>query len=152
MGSSKSSSLYDPVRGESVKSAPEEIVRQSLVLQMTQSLGYPKALIAVEKELRQLPHLQQRKDLPRRRIDIVAFAHNIHPQHPLFPLLLIECKAVPLSPKVATQAISYNDSVGAPFVAIANGTRVLTGRYDESAGMYQFKEGLPTFEALVSQV
>ena len=152
MASSKSSELFDPVRKGGVKITPEERVRQRLISRMVKELGFPLAFLAVEKELKLLPHLRliPSNKIPRRRIDIVAFAKGIHPDYPLFPLLLVECKAVALTPKVARQVVGYNDVVKAPFVAVANEDHILTGGYDAESGLFRFQEGLPTYTQLLS--
>lgn len=154
MESSNRSELFDPVRRGGVKHTPEEQVRQALISQMVEKLGFPLSLLAVEKELRQLPHLlgQTIQKIPRRRIDIVAFAKNIHPDHPLFPLLLVECKSVALTPKVVQQVVGYNDLVQAPFVAVANQTHILTGSFDRDSGVFRFQEGLPSYAQLLAAI
>ena len=156
MGSSnRSEFLFDPVRREGVKHTPEEQVRQALISQMVEKLGYPLALLAVEKELKQLPHLRGRSSqkIPRRRIDIVAIAKEIHPDYPLFPLLLVECKGdIELSPKVVQQVVGYNDLVQAPFVAVANHAHILTGSYDRDCGIFRFQEGLPSYAQLLAAI
>lgn len=146
--------IFDPVRKKWVEATPEEIIRQGLIEKMLGELGYPPALLAVEKELSQLPHLRlvEKKVIPRRRADIIAFARNIHPDHVLSPLLMIECKAVPLTPKFAQQVIGYNSVVQAPFLALANGEQVLTGYFDQAAGHYDFASGLPPYSLLLSEL
>lgn len=97
---------------------PEEIVRQRLLALMIEKLGYPKSLIAVEKELFLLPYLKEKK-LPLRRADILVFGKNIHPVHSLYPLLMIECKKAKLTESALEQAVGYNYYVQAYFVAVA---------------------------------
>jgi Type I restriction enzyme R protein N terminus (HSDR_N) len=145
----KNDSLYDPIRKKWVDKTPEEAIRQLLIRHMLEKLGYPPTLIAIEKELSQLPHLKLKStdQVPRRRADIIVFAKG-EEKGTLSPLLMIECKAVPLLPKFAQQVIGYNTFIGAPFVALANERQVLTGCYDKVAGMYRFKLGLPRFEEL----
>lgn len=152
--SNPSNLLYDPVRKGWVKKTPEEIIRQYWLQKMVQELDYPLSLLAVEKELKQLPHLQHlpSKSIPRRRIDVVVYAKGIHPDYPLFPLLLLECKAIPLTPAFARQAIGYNDIVKAPFVAVANKDQMLVGQYEGSAGMFQFTSGLPSYSILLRRI
>jgi len=97
---------------------PEEKVRQALIYEMTQNLGYPMGNFALETNLAYLPHLQNTKRIPpRRRADVVVFASGLHPEHPFYPLLLIECKAVFLTKKAWRQMVGYNQFVGACFVA-----------------------------------
>lgn len=111
---------------------------------MVELFGYPSALIAVEKELAQLPHLYQTSvaSLPKRRADIIVFAKD------LTPLLMIECKAVALTPKFAEQVIGYNAFVKAPWLALANGKEILTGYFDSESGLHRFEPGLPSFSAI----
>ncbi len=103
---------------------PEEIVRQALLLEMTEKFGFPRELIGVEREISTLPHLKGAK-IPKRRFDLVCFAGKIHKDFPLYPLLLIECKAITLSEKALQQVLGYNYYVEAYFVAIANGQGVV---------------------------
>lgn len=148
----KSNSIFDPVRKKWVDATPEEEVRQALIEKMVRELGYPLSLLAVEKEISQLPHLSlvETRKIPRRRIDLIAFGVNIHPQWPLFPLLMVECKAVPLTRRSTQQVIGYNALVQSPFLALANASGTLMGQYDHKTGLYTFQEGLFSYEKLVS--
>jgi len=151
---SQNNLIYDPVRKSWVKKTPEEEIRQAWIQRMVQEMDYPLAFLAVEKELNQLPHLllNPSRLYPKRRIDVVVFAKDIHVKFPLFPLLLVEFKAVPLTPQFAQQALGYNDVVKAPFVAVANDNQVLLGSYDHEAGHFRFKEGLPSYLALKEEI
>ncbi len=142
--------LFDPIRKKWVAASPEERVRQKLLNRMIKDLGYPKEYIAVEVALSQLPHLSLRSsdEVPSRRVDILVFAKGIDPDHELYPLLMVECKAAPLTHRFAQQVVGYNESVGAPFLALANGEEVLTGFWDEILGHYEFRPGLPGFSEL----
>lgn len=126
---------------------PEERIRQAWVQKMVRDLGYPRHLIALEKELASLPHLLHQK-VPKRRADIIVFAKDIHPDYPLYPLLMIECKATKLLPHVASQVIGYNEFVKAPYIAIANETDLMLGHFAEEAGMICFERGLKNYEKL----
>ena|ERR1700733_11542183 len=139
--------IYDPTRRKWVEKNPEELIRQFLLRQMVEKLGYPPALIAIEKELSRFSHfkVKSNKEIPKRRADIIVFTKR---DGELYPLIMIECKAVPLTPKFAQQVIGYNAFIEAPFVALANEHHVLTGRYDTEAGMYRFEKGLPEFNQL----
>ncbi len=152
MGLSKpSKQLFDLVRKKWVEATPEEIIRQQLIEKMLGELGYPLSLLSVEKELSLLPHLilTERDAIPKRRADVIVYAKGIHPDHALFPLLMIECKALPLTPKFASQVVGYNTVVQAPFLTLANGEQVLTGHFDQEAGHYQFDPGLPDYASLL---
>jgi hypothetical protein len=141
--------LYCRIRKEWVAALPEERVRQSLLNQLIDQLNFPASGICLERGLNQMPHLSQGQfKMPKRRADIVCFAQGIHPKHALYPLLLIECKAVPLSARVVNQVVSYNHFVGAYFVCIANSVETRLGWYDTNAKAYRFKEGLLPFEQL----
>lgn len=105
--------VYDAIRKEWVAATPEELVRQHWLQMMVRKLNFPSHLIAVEKELKTLPHLDGIA-VPQRRIDILCFDPT------LVPLLLIECKDEKLSQAAMDQAISYNTFINAPFVAIVN--------------------------------
>lgn len=118
--SSKQNNYYDSLRRQGVAATPEETVRQRVIRAMVEELKFPKELLVVEKTLSQLPHLFQQKGLPRRRIDLLCFGKNIHPDYPLFPLLLVECKDGPLHDKAKQQALGYNYFVQAYYVALAN--------------------------------
>lgn len=138
--------LYCRLRKQWVAALPEEKVRQALIAQLIDNLGYPASSIALEKGLRQMPHISSRQKLPSRRADIVCFAPGIHPDHSLYPLLLIECKAVPLTPTVVNQVVSYNHFVKAYYIAIANEQEVRLGWYDGT--VYRFRVGLEPYEVL----
>lgn len=108
------------IRREPVAETPEERVRQALLKKMTEELGFPAHLLAVEKALHQFPHLAQKRALPDCRVDIACFASNIFPGRELSPLLIIECKAVPITGSALEQVIGYNYFCEAPYVAVAN--------------------------------
>lgn len=135
--------LFCPIRHIHVAPLPEEQVRQALLLRMIESLGYPKGLIAVEKSLADLPHLQG-KSVPDCRVDIVV----LHPAN-MHPLLLIECKATSLTPKVKRQLIGYNLYVQAPFIALANqeGAQICTSQEKN-----EWVPWLPTYQELMKNV
>ncbi len=126
---------------------PEERIRQAWIQKMVRDLGYPRHMIAVEKELSTLPHLMGQR-VPKRRADIIVFAKDIHPDFALFPLLMIECKATKLLPHVASQVIGYNEFVKAPYIAIANETDLMLGHFDDAAGMICFERGLKNYQKL----
>lgn len=141
--------IFDPLRKIWVAATPEEIVRQKLLLRMTDELGYPKELLAIEKELTELPHLSQ-KNLPQRRIDILCFGKNIHPNYSLYPLLLIECKKEKLASAAKEQLLGYNAYVEAHFVALVSREETLFGF--RTGRDYQFLAFLPPYAQLASQV
>lgn len=141
--------LFCSLRKLWVAPLPEEKIRQALVQKMIQELGYPQGSVALEKSLHQLPHLQSKAALPNRRADIIVFAKNLHLHHPFYPLLLIECKATPLTHKVLRQIIGYNQFVEAYFIAAVNQTTLQLGWYDRPSHDYCFEEGLPSYDELI---
>jgi hypothetical protein len=120
---------------------PEERVRASLVDLMCSELGYPRSLIAIEKQLAAFPGCSS---APNRRLDIICFT-----PHASAPLLLIECKAEGNEEAARRQVIGYNFYIGAPFVAIASSRGVETAARASSPDAYSFQKGLPRFEALI---
>jgi hypothetical protein len=136
-----------------VEELPEEKIRQLILCQMIDELGFPPSCIAVEKSLKQMPHLALvNQQIPDRRVDIICFAKDIHPEYPLFPLLVIECKAVPLTPSVVKQVVGYNHYIKSYFIAIANGEELRTGWFDPITRAYQFVSYLPKYEELISSI
>lgn len=146
MGSSSLSRnlLFDPVRQIWVKATPEEIVRQRWMEHMMSSLGFPKELFVIEKNLAELPHLQGKR-VSDRRIDLLVYVPLLER---LDPLLLIECKQGSLSSLHTEQLIGYNVHVGAPYVALVNHDEVRFGFRRAGAGEYQFHHFLPSFAEL----
>lgn len=146
-------SLYCPIRRQEVPQLPEEIVRQQLIRWMVQTLGYPASLLAVEKSLKQMPHLASKQgQLPERRADLLCFAPSIHPEYALYPLLLIECKAHSITPKCMQQLIGYNHHLCAYFIGIANGTEIKTASTPLIGGTGEFFPGLPSYTDLLESI
>lgn len=147
-------SIFCAIRQTWVASLPEERVRQRLIQEMTTQLGYPEQHIALEKGLDQLPHVQlashhTKISLTRRRADIIVFAKDLHPNHSLYPLLLIECKAQQFSKKALRQLIGYNHYVGAYFVALAHESKTLLGYFDAGIKDYSFIPMLLPYQELL---
>lgn len=134
------------IRKERVAATPEEIVRQRILTAMVGTLGYPQSCLAVEKSLRQLPYV---KNAPARRADILCYSKE---SASLYPLLLMECKAVKLNEKMKAQVCGYNAFVKAYFVAIANAEEVIVGWMDRQTREYQFIPGMPRYADLKSMV
>lgn len=153
MESSNPNKIFDEFRSTWVIASPEEKVRQRWLKAMVYEKGFPKNLLAIERELDQLPHVKSNfTNPPQRRIDILCFANNIHPHFPLYPLLLIECKEKPLDPYAEKQVIGYNHYVRAFFVGIADADSFRLGAYDPSKKDYVFINFLPSYEELLRAV
>lgn len=138
----EASSIYCPVRKRWVVALPEELVRQKTIHLLINELGYPLSGIVVEKGLRQMPHLALSPlKLPSRRADVLCFNQG-------HPLLLIECKAVPIVPKMVRQLIGYNWYLQAPYIALINAEEVRFGWYDKAMNDFQFISRIPPFQEL----
>jgi hypothetical protein len=105
--------IWDPIRKIRVAATPEEKVRQRWIRAMIGQLGFPKSLIAVEKEI----------GIAGRRADLICYRAAVEG---LEPLLLMECKAEAIDAAAQRQVLGYNDSVGAPFVCLVNATQAKT--------------------------
>jgi hypothetical protein len=116
---------------------------------MISDLGYPRSLMAIEKQLSGLPHLAQQNHLPQRRIDILVYTQL---QNKLQPLLIIECKWGKLEPKFFTQLLGYNSYIRAPFVGLANEHQFLLGMKDPLKGTMTFQLGLPSYDQLCGSI
>lgn len=143
--------LHCLIRKKWVADLPEEQIRQRLIAHMISNLGYPHSQLAVEQPLHQMPHLalQNKQKMPRRRIDLLCFSKEIHPEHAFYPLLIVECKAVPLSSKVLNQVIGYNHYIQARFIAVVNESEIRTGWYDFQQKSYIFINTLPAYPDLL---
>jgi hypothetical protein len=146
--------VFDKIRKKWVAETPEERVRQIWIQKMIQQLGFPKELLAVEKELKELPHLKlHAPSLPERRADILCFAKGIHPEYSLYPLLVMECKEDKndLSDAIE-QVIGYNHFVNAYFLAAASEEECRFGYFDKDAKAYRFLPFLPSYLQLITLV
>ena len=106
-------SIFCSIRKKWYLLTPEEWVRQNFILSLVHVLGYPAALIAVEKKI--VFHEINK------RFDIVVYDRQTK------PYLLIECKEmnVPLQEQTYFQALLYNSQLQAPYFIITNGTSCL---------------------------
>lgn len=141
--------IYCKIRKVEVAETQEELVRQKLLCLMINDLGYPEECFGIEKSLSGMPHLEISKaKIPKRRSDIIFFGKNIHPKFPLYPLLLIECKAVKLTSATLNQVIGYNTHLKALAIAIANQQEIRTGWYSSEKQGYSFVSGMPSLAEL----
>lgn len=148
---SSNAAVWDRQRKKWLVDQPEERVRQRLVHYLIHELAFPKGLVQVEQALHQLPHVQGH-NVPLRRLDILCYGTGIHPEHSLYPLLLIECKAVRLTARTRQQVVGYNSYVGACYVAVANDNDLQTGYYDPQQGEYVFQSGIPSYTHLIENL
>ncbi|TMI93690.1 MAG: type I restriction enzyme HsdR N-terminal domain-containing protein [Bacteroidetes bacterium] len=101
--------IFDGIRRQWLVLNEEEWVRQNFIQYLIQTLGYPAAFIALEKEIR-LGELTK-------RFDILVYNQNHR------PWMMIECKASTIALDNATlqQVLRYNISVPVSFLIITNG-------------------------------
>ena len=101
--------IFDAIRKQWLVLNEEEWVRQNFVQYLIQTLRYPAAFIAMEKEI-MLGEL-------KKRFDILVYDKDHH------PWMMIECKAPAINLNDATleQVLRYNISVPVPFLIITNG-------------------------------
>ncbi len=123
--------ILDVFRQKYVVLTPEEWVRQHAGRFLTDN-GYPKSVIAVEKQL----------DLNglKRRFDLVAFDRNNR------PFLLVECKRpeVEITAGVMNQAAQYNYTLQAPYLWVTNGVKHYILKF-HPGGQPEIMEKLPAF-------
>lgn len=140
--------VFDPIRQQWLKANPEEIVRQELLKQMIETLGFPKDLLVVEKSLREiLLSCPESSQVPQRRIDILSYFKD--PKEGLQPLLLIECKSLPIERSAIEQVKAYNYYLKARFFAVANQREVFTAFFNSSKNEYSFFKGLLPYKELL---
>lgn len=136
--------LYCFCRKLWIAATPEEQVRQKVLKDLIERLGFPLAYLGVEKELRSVPHLSAKSlQLPERRLDIICYSKR--GDEGLHPLLLIECKAVPLSFKELNQVIGYNQLVKASFFALVNQKEIKLGWHDNISSDYKYINYIPSY-------
>ncbi len=141
--------IYDCMRSRWVVATPEEIVRQKWLEVMLEHLSFPKELIVVEKRLNKLDHIAfGQTDLPERRIDILSYTKK---EGKLVPLILMECKCIPLTQKALLQVRGYNDYVGAPYIAIANENEIKVG-YQLPGNEFETLDFLPAYPLLLKAI
>jgi hypothetical protein len=101
--------IFDTIRRQWLVLNEEEWVRQNFIQYLIQTLHYPAAFIALEKEI-MLGEL-------KKRFDVLVYDRNHK------PWMMIECKAggVTLNDSVLQQVLRYNISVPVSFLIITNG-------------------------------
>jgi hypothetical protein len=101
--------IFDAIRKQWLVLNEEEWVRQNFVQYLIQTLHYPAAFIALEKEI-MLGEL-------KKRFDILVYDKDHR------PWMMIECKAraITLNDAALQQVLRYNISVPVSFLIITNG-------------------------------
>ena len=127
--------VWGQIRRRWLVSAPEEIVRQLLVLYLVKDRGYPARLIQVEKELT--------AHGTTRRFDILCYDREAQ------PILLVECKAPSekLSITTAEQISNYNFALQVGYLLVTNGPQACCWKID-LAKTITYLDEVPYFQVL----
>ena len=101
--------LFCRLRKKWLLLTPEEWVRQGLINFLADEIHYPEKLMAAEKQVKVFDTFK--------RFDLLVYNRSMS------PFLLAECKEpeTDLTPDVLDQAIRYNTTLVAPYLAITNG-------------------------------
>jgi hypothetical protein len=126
--------ILDTIRKHWVVLTPEEWVRQHMVRYLTEHLGYPAGLTAVEKgfDLNGIPY----------RADIVTYDRSGS------ALLAVECKApeVQISQKTFDQIGQYNKVIEAQHLVVTNGLAHFCVAVDKKLGKWEQLEKIPGYQ------
>lgn len=125
--------IWDPLRKKYLVPQPEELVRQLLILYLTQKLDYPISRIQVEKSLKVFGQ--------NKRYDIIVYDQDIK------PYLLIECKShkEPINQSVLDQASRYNITLNAPYLLVTNGVQTYCCAIDKGNKKAKFLREVPNY-------
>lgn len=123
--------IFDLLRKKFVALTPEEWVRQHILHYLTENLGYPNSLIAVERGIK-VNELQK-------RFDVLVFNQKGAPE------MIVECKAPDevLDEKVLEQIVTYNLSLRVRYLWITNGKFNICYRLSDSIEILQ---SVPAYE------
>ena len=139
--------IYDHHRKTLISDRPEEVVRQKVIHFLVNCLQFPKDLIVVEKQLKDL-NSSGRPCPKNRRIDILCFAMH---QKMMHPLLLIECKKDKIKSSDYEQLEGYNAFIQAKFIALVSTSDQFIGYFDAEQKKYCYISGLIDYPSLVNQ-
>jgi hypothetical protein len=105
--------IFDSNRKKFVVLTAEEWVRQNILYYLMHTLGYPAAVISVEKQIK--------VGSRNRRYDIVVYKNSM-------PWLIVECKAESevLNERVLHQLLAYNSTLQVAYLCITNGKQMMT--------------------------
>lgn len=126
--------VWDPIRKRYLVPQPEELVRQLLILYLTQKLDYPISRIQVEKSLYVMGQYK--------RYDMIVYNHIVE------PFLLVECKShkESINQTVLDQAARYNITLNAPYLLVTNGVQTYCCAIDKATKKASFLQSIPNYE------
>ena len=133
---SKLNKLFCCIRKEWVYATEEEKIRQKILGYLIHDLGFPASGIVVERSLNTC--VQGQEKVPARRIDVLCYGGQL-----CTPLLVVECKAVPLTDKMMRQLCGYNRFINAPSYALVNSTQIVCSLRGHS------RDSLPRYEEVI---
>ena len=125
--------IFDEFRKKYVALTPEEWVRQHVIHYLINIKGYPKSLIAVEKQLI--------INTLKKRFDILVFNTKGLPD------LIIECKSpsINISQDTFDQIARYNLKLNATLLMVTNGLVHYYCELDPLNKQYIFLKDLPAY-------
>jgi hypothetical protein len=111
--------IWDGIRKKWIQLTPEEWVRQNFIQYLIQDKNYPKAKIAVEKQI--ITHEN------KSRFDIVIYDEKMK------PWMIVECKNqnISLDDKVIQQILNYQSIVQCKYLIVTNGNEVAGWKINE---------------------
>tara|TARA_B100000780_G_scaffold125884_1_gene88284 strand:- start:2941 stop:3387 length:447 start_codon:yes stop_codon:yes gene_type:complete len=126
--------IFDNIRKKYVVLTPEEWVRQHYIYFLIEEKGYPRSLIALEKQL----VINNRK----KRTDILIFNTSGNPQ------IIVECKAPSIKITQATfdQIARYNLKLKANYLIVTNGLDHYYCKMDFEKESYIFLTEIPNYK------
>lgn len=126
--------VWDIIRKKWIQLNAEEEVRQLLLHFLLQHCAVPKALIAIEKQIK--------VGSLNKRFDIIVYNQAMQ------PWMLIECKApdVILNQHTWYQLLDYNQTLQAKFGIISNGIETQLAAFDSKTGLFNLLNTFPQWD------
>jgi len=131
--------IFDPVRRKYLVLTPEEWVRLHFIQFLVKEKGFPAGLLSIETKV-----FHHRRT---GRYDALFISRSGK------PVLLIECKApeVKIVSETFEQAVRYNRTIGAPYLALTNGLEHFVMRVDLQERAVSFLEEIPDYQYIVAE-
>ena len=128
--------VYDVLRGKWIVLTPEEWVRQHFVHYMTETLGYPAAMMANEVGIT--------LNSTSRRCDTVVYSRSLE------PMMIVEYKApsVRIDRGVFEQVARYNIVLRVPYLVVSNGLKHYCVKIDAVTHKCEMLSCIPAYESL----
>ncbi|MBO4340951.1 MAG: type I restriction enzyme HsdR N-terminal domain-containing protein [Bacteroidales bacterium] len=129
--------IWDPLRKKSVKSTPEEAVRQWFISVLHEGMGVPEHMMGSEVAI---THAGKQY-----RADIVVWDRSAH------PLMVVECKRpeVTIDQAVTDQAIRYNNELDVKYIAVTNGNKTFMFKREDDG--FRFLKDAPQWDEMIKE-